>query len=300
MSKLIIMLTALLLSVSINPIPLNQVEDSTKPIDSEVKCRDCDKQFKLPKKWKVDKNEKIAIKILEDILPVPEVEIESRKKKTLNEFGRDHRVYLQTLYFNEICKLTNCFGWDRDEAIFRVDFIFGEMFDNWKGSSFKPSYSIDGIEWNRKYATENVSGSIPNKGQPGYLYTWEAAQTVCQAQFGNKWRLPSDKDWSILAASMGGYWDFSTQRNVGDPKVGLTQLTKKPFSLQPSGYAGPDGILNAQRHSGYFWTSTNQGTDYAITFSISPKDEGKVGPHIGRSSQPKQSYYSVICVCETE
>ena len=74
-------------------------------------------------------------------------------------------------------------------------------------------------------------GSVDsNCEEYGRLYTWEAAKRACES-LGKGWRLPTDEEWKVLANSVGGYYDYETNKNVGDPQMafepGLLTCTVK-------------------------------------------------------------------------
>ncbi len=127
----------------------------------------------------------------------------------------------------------------------------------------------------------------------GRLYTWEAAKEACAA-LGVGWRLPTDEEWKKLAESYGGYYDWESSKDVGQPKNAYNSLFgagSNAFATQLGGYRYSDGSYNYEGRLGYFWSSTARGDDDAWTYTFNSND-GK----LYRSDFRKALARSVRCL----
>jgi uncharacterized protein (TIGR02145 family) len=73
----------------------------------------------------------------------------------------------------------------------------------------------------------------------GRLYTWKIAKDACLT-LGNNWRLPSDEDWKKLAIEYGGYHDWETGQDFGNPVEAYQALMEEGdsgFAAAPGGLA---------------------------------------------------------------
>jgi uncharacterized protein (TIGR02145 family) len=61
----------------------------------------------------------------------------------------------------------------------------------------------------------------------GRLYTWEALQKMACSTLGDNWRLPSDEDWKKLAIEYGGYHDWETGQDFGNPTEAYQALMEE-------------------------------------------------------------------------
>ncbi|MDA3821009.1 MAG: fibrobacter succinogenes major paralogous domain-containing protein [Bacteroidales bacterium] len=121
----------------------------------------------------------------------------------------------------------------------------------------------------------------------GYLYDWQTALNVCPTG----WHLPSDKEWTELTDYLG--------ENAGgklkgkslwyDPNTGATNETG--FTALPSGNRYNTGYFDFSGHSGYWWSATEDGTDYVWGW-------GMYYMHsiLCRRSSGKELGFSVRCV----
>ena len=104
----------------------------------------------------------------------------------------------------------------------------------------------------------------------GYHYDWETAKKVCPTG----WHLPSDAEWTELAAYLGGekvagfkmksssgWYDYSGNNGKGTNSSGFAGL--------PGGYRKINGIIfNYIGFYGYWWSSTELGTESAWNCSL--------------------------------
>ncbi len=98
-----------------------------------------------------------------------------------------------------------------------------------------------------------------NNGEPyGRLYTWEAANEAC-LELGDNWRLPSDEDWKKLAIEYGGYHDWKTGKDFGQPVDAYQSLIEEGgsgFAAPLAGWRDPDGHFDYLGEYGIFWSSS--------------------------------------------
>jgi len=110
-------------------------------------------------------------------------------------------------------------------------------------------------------------GNESNVATYGRLYTWNAVtdnRNVCPTG----WHLPTDKEWTTLTTFLGG-------ESVAGGKLKETGITHWPspnteatnesdFTALPSGYRDLNGEFSFFHSFGYWWSSTESTTTYAI------------------------------------
>ena len=145
----------------------------------------------------------------------------------------------------------------------------------------------------------------------GRLYNWHAVNTGKLAPAG--WHVPTNEEWVTLESYLlnNGYnydgsssfyyfgkalaadtgWQFSNK--VGS--VGNTDYpeyrNKSGFSALPGGKRSPDGTFSEIGYSGYWWTNTTNGSNFALYRNIW---FGEIG--FGRASNFKKMGQSVRCI----
>jgi uncharacterized protein (TIGR02145 family) len=140
------------------------------------------------------------------------------------------------------------------------------------------------------------NGDASNKDSYGVLYNWYAVNTGNLAPTG--WRVPTDEDWTILSAYLGGqdvaggklkettttHWlspNTQATNEIGFTAVPGGSLVYPPISYR---YIGD---------SGYWWTSSNDA-EYASCAWI--RSINYLYGSIQRASYGKQYGFSVRCV----
>lgn len=87
----------------------------------------------------------------------------------------------------------------------------------------------------------------------GRLYHWEAAQRACPPG----WRLPTDEEWQELFLHYGGYFDWESGKEKGDPEKAYDALGEgSAFNALLGGFRQPDGVYYSLGASGNYWSST--------------------------------------------
>jgi len=137
---------------------------------------------------------------------------------------------------------------------------------------------------------ENAEGL--NKNTYGALYNWYTVNsgTLCPAN----WHVPTYDEWLVLADYLGGE-DFAggKLKDIGvenwiNPNINATNETG--FTALPGGclyYSQFDGVGSA----GYWWNSSEYGTDNAWMYFMYSDGEGAYS-----YTDPKSSGYSVRCL----
>lgn len=126
---------------------------------------------------------------------------------------------------------------------------------------------------NLKY---NIAGSVyynndvANLATYGRLYRWQEALDAAP----EKWRVPSDEEWKTLETALGmpfGELDNTGMWRGADQNVGtkLKQGGESGQNLLLGGLQGDDGNYYNLGTHGYYWTSTESGSNawYRIVHS---------------------------------
>lgn len=118
----------------------------------------------------------------------------------------------------------------------------------------------------------NAPGSLCYDGQNanctdfGRLYTWESARTACPTG----WRLPTDAEWAQLISTVGSApgGKLKSREFWNNPNTGATNAFC--FSALPGGYrtSGTGAAFINKNFFGYWWTNTNDGTNFAVARSM--------------------------------
>jgi uncharacterized protein (TIGR02145 family) len=158
------------------------------------------------------------------------------------------------------------------------------------GSQKEPFYYV--YDYNGRSVSE--AKATPNYTTYGVLYNWPAAMVACPPG----WHLPSDEEWTALTNFLGGegvaggkmketgtaHW-LST--NTG--YIGATN--KSGFSALPGGFRYYYGQFTNIGYSGYWWSSTEIGTNYPwyrfLYYDYS---------HVYRHFNTNEDGFSVRCV----
>jgi uncharacterized protein (TIGR02145 family) len=157
----------------------------------------------------------------------------------------------------------------------------------------------DGKQWTTANLNVEIAGSYcyddaeRNCRRYGRLYTWDAAQRVCQS-LGAGWRLPTEDEWQRLAKPYGGVRDDSTDNG----KAAFTSLVaggKSGFNAQLGGNRGADDGKYARVEAhGFYWTASETDRANAWFYNF-----GRGSQMLNRHREgEKQMAISVRCVSE--
>ena len=178
-----------------------------------------------------------------------------------------------------------------DLITFKSNLNYGTVKDI-DGNSYK-TININGIEWmaeNLKVTRFNDSTPIPyvsdsvvwgnlstagycvygnnmdNKKLYGYLYNYYVIQDKNVCPTG--WHVPSDQEWTDLTTPLGGaIYAGGQMKEAGDGHwIGMNNLNTNTtgFTALPGGLRDYDGVMLGQRYLGYYWTATEQSSDFVF------------------------------------
>lgn len=163
-------------------------------------------------------------------------------------------------------------------------------------SSTIPSKRMaDGKEWTTSNLNVDVAPSYcydddaSNCRRYGRLYTWEAAQRVCQSLAGG-WRLPTDDEWRRMATRYGGVSSDSSDKG----ESAFTSLVSGGMSGFDAVFGGnrSDGKYARSEAHGFYWTSSDIDPLSAPFYNF-----GKNGQALHRQPEgEKEMALSVRCV----
>lgn len=141
----------------------------------------------------------------------------------------------------------------------------------------------------------------------GVLYNWPAAKAACPPG----WHLPSDAEWTALenfliassynfdgtttgnkiAKSMAATTKWNTDTKNGSIGNNLSLNNKTGFSGLPGGIRENNGAYSHMGENGRWWSSTEEGTGYAINRYLYYKSV-----NLFRNSDYKDAGITVRCV----
>jgi uncharacterized protein (TIGR02145 family)/uncharacterized repeat protein (TIGR02543 family) len=137
----------------------------------------------------------------------------------------------------------------------------GTVTDSRDGKRYK-TVTIGGVTWmaeNLNYDNGNSWCYGKNKyncDKYGMLYDWNTAKAVCP--YG--WHLPSRQEWNNLVTAVGSPAGTKLKSRSGWNNNGTDDFG---FSALPGSYRGSDGSFSGAGNYGYWWTATEDGSDYA-------------------------------------
>jgi uncharacterized protein (TIGR02145 family) len=108
----------------------------------------------------------------------------------------------------------------------------------------------------------------------GRVYTFDAAMKSCPSG----WHLPTDGEWTLLVAGLGGFSEAGSKlketgiTNWKKPNTGATN--QSGFNAIPNGYRSLNGILNFERKTGFWWTSTEENPMRAWSYRMDYDKKG--------------------------
>jgi uncharacterized protein (TIGR02145 family) len=151
------------------------------------------------------------------------------------------------------------------------------MAENLKTTRYNDDTSIPLVQDNSKWSGLSTPGyswfnndSVGYKNTYGAIYNWYTVNTAKLAPAG--WHIPSQAEWSTLAAKLGGDATASGKLKSNGTIEGGNGLWYSPnngatnssgFSAAPGGYRRDNGSCFGMGYSGYWWTITENDTQTA-------------------------------------
>jgi len=145
----------------------------------------------------------------------------------------------------------------------------GNMFtDNRDGTAYKKVtigsqvWMAENLNYDVPDNADNVcyNNSSANCTKYGRLYNWPAAMTVCPSG----WRLPSQADWEVMTAYIGG---TNTEGTKLKSAIGWSNngngTDDYGFSALPGGVGYSDGTFNYGGDYGTWWSASEKDADSA-------------------------------------
>jgi uncharacterized protein (TIGR02145 family) len=186
--------------------------------------------------------------------------------------GSNNEVNVPT---NNTIKIGGC---STDEANMKqVELKIGDIgsFDH-EGTSYTWKVMEDGKKWLSRNLNVRVDDSWCYNNDPNYcaahgrLYTWKIAKDACLT-LGNNWRLPSDEDWKKLAIEYGGYHDWESGQDIGNPVEAYQALMEggdSGFAAPLAGWRDPTGDFDYLGEYGIFWSGSPRDSSDAQGFGF--------------------------------
>jgi len=126
-----------------------------------------------------------------------------------------------------------------------------------------------------------------NKDKFGALYNWYAVNSNKLCPTG--WHVPSDEEWIELETYLGGNkvagGKMKSVKGFGKPNEAANNSSG--FSAVAGGYCQSSGAFRYDIYEGYWWSATEESSDYALfrylSFEVAGIDRGKIGKKSGLS-----------------
>lgn len=138
------------------------------------------------------------------------------------------------------------------------------------GSGSYESVTIGGKTWMKRNLNRATDSSWCYNNSPdscakyGRLYTWEAAMSACPSG----WRLPTREEWQGLVDYAGGSSTGGKKLKAvsgwSEVVAGFNGTDDFGFSALPGRCRMPSGSF-FDVGTGYWWSSTESGADYAYS-----------------------------------
>ncbi|MBR2210624.1 MAG: lipocalin family protein [Fibrobacter sp.] len=200
---------------------------------------------------------------------------------------------------------------------------YGSLTDSRDGQTYR-TVKIGGQVWmaeNLNFVMDNswcYNDESDNCDTYGRLYNWAAAVGRDDAECGygyecelgtgdirgvcpKGWHLPSQSEWEALIVAVDGSITEYTSSNTAGTKLksttgwdahrGITNEDAFGFSALPAGYRGNYGGYSLKGYYADFWSSTEDGSDYAYGMYL-----GYGGVYAGLDDVDKDGGYSVRCL----
>lgn len=153
----------------------------------------------------------------------------------------------------------------------------------WLGTNLRTTRAPDG----RPLITHLPANDSSRSRSLGLLYDWANARPACM----RGWQLPSDRDWSVLAAHLGPDAGGALKDTVfwSAPNVGATN--RSGFAARPSGYWSAGEFDDLVGQAAVYWSASQQDTHFVWTRSLAA-----VHDSLRRVSQHPNYGLAVRCI----
>ena len=128
----------------------------------------------------------------------------------------------------------------------------------WGEITTKDKYSYDTYKWSghehfTKYNTDSDYGTVDNKT------TLDPQDDIARVNWGGKWRMPTDDEWTELRENCAWAWT-SDYQGTGIAGRIVTGPNGNSIFLPAAGYRNNDDLVNAGYYGNYW--SSSLDTDY--------------------------------------
>jgi len=176
----------------------------------------------------------------------------------------------------------------------------GSLVDSRDGKRYK-IVKIGNQTWMAENLNYNASGSKCYDNQEsncqkyGRLYNWSTAKTACP----RGWHLPSDADWNVLMKFVNPSCSDNNDCAGAGTKLKAASgwnsngngTDAYGFSALPGGYGSSGGYFSHVGSYGYWWSSSEYGSNYAYSRYMGYNGESAFYYNDGKSI-----LYSVRCL----
>ena len=143
----------------------------------------------------------------------------------------------------------------------------------WLGTNLRTTRAPDG----NPLITHMPADDSSLSSRYGLLYDWANARQACP----RGWHLPSDREWSTLAAHLGPDAGGALKDTVSwhTPNAGATN--RSGFAARPSGYWSAGEFDDLVGRTAVYWSATAQDTHFVWTRSVASANDSlrRVGQH---------------------
>jgi uncharacterized protein (TIGR02145 family) len=159
--------------------------------------------------------------------------------------------------------------------------------ENAKTTKYNDSTLIESVTDDRQWRKMTTGGYCYYENDTncvylyGLYYNWYAVNSGKLAPQG--WRVPTNTDWEVLETFLKKYGinrdGTKTGSRIGNVLAARTNWTRYPtgdnvgtnpsgnnktgFSALPGGYRYINGLFYSQRNIGFFWSASENGSNYA-------------------------------------
>ena len=124
----------------------------------------------------------------------------------------------------------------------------------------------------------------------GKLYNWHAVNDP-RGLAPEGWHVPSDDEWTTLTDLLGGEDPGTKMKSTSGWEEDGNGTNESGFAGLPGGFRGSNGAFNLIGNYGFWWSSTEDDTNYAWN-----RDLNYSNGFVFRGSLIKETGFSVRCL----